>query len=220
MCKACPGAEAQRQDSSASYWRVSGLFLLHQFGISVQISTGHVSPFCCSGCWIPFPFYYWLHDWVVYSVLCFFLFLTGSGSCLTVDFKWYCKPCSAKYCLNLQWLRRQDAVGMIPNRYPVGQLSIRGSGPFPHPSESSLWWRVLKSLLFDICLAAGNWENVCILEMCWPSIKMLIFIRRQENAWRAWELWVLKGGGLFCWREIQENFLLLFSVAWKVGLRL
>ena len=64
-CKARPGAQAERRDSSASYWRVSGLFLLQQFGISVQISTGDALPFHCSGCWIPFPFYYWLHDWFV-----------------------------------------------------------------------------------------------------------------------------------------------------------
>lgn len=30
------------------------------------------------------------------------LFLPGSGSCFTVDFKLYCKPCSAKYCLTLK----------------------------------------------------------------------------------------------------------------------
>lgn len=33
-----------------------------------------------------------------------------------------------------------------------------------------LLWRVLKSLLFGVCLAAGNWE-VCILTMCRQELK-------------------------------------------------
>ena len=77
-------------------------------------------------------------DLFSFSFSLFSLFLPGSGSCYTVDFKLYCKPCSAKYCLTLKELKRQDVMGIIPNCYSVGELSIRSSGPFHHPSESSL----------------------------------------------------------------------------------
>lgn len=38
----------------------------------------------------------------LFSFSFFSLFLPGSGSCFTVDFKLYCKLCSAKYCLTLK----------------------------------------------------------------------------------------------------------------------
>jgi len=66
-------------------------------------------------------------------------------------------------------------------------------------------------------LAAGNWENVCILKVGRPRIKMLTFIRKQEEAWKARESCKSLKEVVSCWSVIQDNFLLLFSVAWKAG---
>ena len=44
---------------------------------------------------------------------------------------------------------------------------------------------------------------------------MLILIRKKKR--RLGSKKVLKGGSLFHWSVIQDNFLLLFSVAWKAG---
>lgn len=113
----------------------------------------------------------------------FFPFLTSLWLLFYCWLKLHCKPCSAKYRLTVKWLGRQDVMGIIPNCYSVGGLSIKCSWTISSPWWIQLLVEVLKSLLFEVCLAAGNWEKVCILMMFRPRIVVLMFFRRQKDTW-------------------------------------
>lgn len=91
----------------------------------------------------------------------------------------YCKPFSAKYYLTLKWLRRQDVVGIIPSCCSLGELSIRGSGPFHHPSESRLWWKVLKSLLLEVGLAASNGKKFAFSRYIDQELKYWLWLDKR-----------------------------------------
>lgn len=144
----CPGSPRGKAGWLSLVWGVSGLSLLHQVGISAQISTGGrmhlLSIFLVES-----------HSFSIISSmidLFFFLFLTSPWLLFYCWLKLYCKTCSAKCRLTI---KRQDVVGIIPNCYSLGGLSVRGTWTISLP-----WWM---QLLVESAEKSTFWSLFC----CW-----------------------------------------------------
>lgn len=138
-CKACSWCSGRKEGQLSLLLKSLASFCFSNLAFLFKFQWGmHCLSIALVVKFHPLSIIGFMTDLFSFSFSFFPLFLPGSGSCFTVDFKLYCKPCSAKYCLTLKELKRQDVVGIIPNCYSVGELSIRSSGPFHHPSESSL----------------------------------------------------------------------------------